>query len=219
LLHLLTSHVPAVALTYCQQLHNLYPFQFRVVRPRRTRFGDFRMLPDRSMHITVNADLNPYAFLLTYVHEVAHCAVYHTYKRPGRFAGEVGSPGAPHGKIWQTTFQRLMAPLLTEAVFPADLLPLLQRYFQKPAATTAGHPALRQALRRHDPGPTQSADQQCIVDVGEPLWTLPDGQSFVFQKKTFVRGKLRRTRVVCKEVRTGRSYAILADVRVEIVNV
>ncbi len=157
------------------------------------------------MHITVNADLNPYAFLLTYVHEVAHCAVYRTYKRPG----------TPHGKIWQNTFQRLMTPLLTETVFPSDLLPLLQRYFQKPAATTAGHPALRQALRRYDLNQSQSIDKQCVVDVGEPLWTLPDGQPFVFQKKTFVRGKLRRTRVVCREVRTGRSYAILADVRVE----
>lgn len=160
------------------------------------------------MHITVNADLNPYAFLLTYVHEVAHCAVYSTYKRPG----------TPHGKIWQITFQRLMAPLLTETVFPADLLPLLQRYFQKPAATTAGHPALRQALRQYDSRPVQPTDQQCVVEAGEPLWSLPDGQSFVFQKKIFVRGKLRRTRVVCKEVRTGRSYAILADVRVEVIS-
>lgn len=208
LLHLLTSHIPAVALPYCGHLHAQFPFQFRVVRPRRTRFGDFRVLPDRSMHITVNADMNPYAFLLTYVHEVAHCAVYRTYKRPG----------PPHGKIWQTTFQRLMAPLLTDAVFPPDLLPLLQRYFQKPAATTAGHPALRQALSKYDINQSQSVDKQCAVEIGEPLWTLPDGQPFLFQKKTFVRGKLRRTRVVCKEVRTGRSYAILADVRVEVIN-
>ena len=206
LLHLLTSRVPAVALPYCQHLHAQYPFQFRVVRPRRTRSGDFRVLPDRSMHITVNADLNPYAFLLTYVHEIAHCAVYQTYKRPG----------LPHGKIWQTMFQRLMAPLLTETVFPPDLLPLLHRYFRKPAATNAGHPALRHTLRLYDPAAVQSTDQQCIVENGELLWTLPDGQPFVFQKKTFVRGKLRRTRVVCKEVRTGRSYAILADVRVKV---
>lgn len=160
------------------------------------------------MHITVNADLNPYAFLLTYIHEVAHCAVYRTYKRPG----------PPHGKIWQTTFQRLMAPLLTEAVFTPDLLLPLQRYFVKPAATTAGHPALRQALRHYDLNGAQVTDQPCVVGAGEPLWTLSDGQSFVFQKKTFLRGKLRRTRVVCKEICTGRSYAILADVRVEVLD-
>jgi hypothetical protein len=156
-------------------------------------------MPNGSTYITVNADLNPYAFLITYVHEVAHCAVFHTYKRPGK----------PHGPIWQAQFQRLLAPLLTDAIFPADVLPVLRQYMARPAATTSAQPALMQALRRYNAEPVQQrpANQQ-------ELRQLAEGQLFQLQKKRYVRGKLRRTRVVCKEVQSGRSYAVLAEVLV-----
>lgn len=200
-----STHIPAAAVDYCQALQQQLPFQFRLSRPRKTRLGDFRTLPDRSAHITVNVDLNPYAFLITLVHEIAHCAVYHTYKRP-----RADSPGKPHGRAWQVTFQRLMAPLLTETVFPADVLVPLRIYMTRPAATTSAQPALMQALRRY----SVAADQ--AMPSGRPLLRqLAEGQTFRFGKKTWVRGKLRRTRVVCKEVQSGRSYAILADVSVE----
>lgn len=169
---------------------------FRIVRPRRTRLGDFRALPNGTTYITVNADLNPYAFLITYVHEVAHCAVYHTYKRPGK----------PHGPIWQAQFQRLLAPLLTEAIFPADVLVELLRYMVRPAATTSAQPALMQVLRRYNREPVQQR-----TTGQQELRQLAEGQLFQLQKKRYIRGKLRRTRVVCKDVQSGRSYAVLAD--------
>ncbi|CCG98831.1 hypothetical protein FAES_0820 [Fibrella aestuarina BUZ 2] len=196
-----STHIPAAAVAYCRALQQQYPFRFRVSRPRKTRLGDFRALPDRSTHISVNADLNPYAFLITLVHEIAHCAVYHTYKRPGK----------PHGRTWQTTFQRLMAPLLTEPVFPADVLLPLRTYMANPAATTSAQPLLMQALRQHNP------TSASLALPGLPtLRQLAEGQVFRFGKKSYVRGKLRRTRVVCKDMQSGRSYAILADVGVEI---
>ncbi|ARK10481.1 sprT domain-containing protein [Fibrella sp. ES10-3-2-2] len=203
MLRQLTQHVPAPAVIYCQQLQQHFPFSLRVVRPRRTRLGDFRALPDGTTHITVNADLNPYAFLITYVHEVAHCAVYHTYKRAGK----------PHGRTWQVQFQRLMAPLLTEAVFPADVLVPLRHYMTKPAATTSAQPALMQALQHHNAQTVaQPAEGQCR------LRQLAEGQLFQLQKKRYVRGKLRRSRIVCKEMQSGRSYAVLADVLVMILD-
>jgi hypothetical protein len=202
-----STYLPAGAVAYCEALQRQYPFCFRLSRPRKTRFGDFRALPDRTTYITVNADLNPYAFLLTLVHEVAHCAVYHTYRRPGK----------PHGRTWQSTFQRLMAPLLTEAIFPPDVLAPLQTYLSRPAATTSGHPALRLALDRYDhQGALKCADpgSDSAGNDGPTLRQLSEGQRFLFRGKTYVRGTLRRTRVVCKEVQSGRSYAILADVAV-----
>lgn len=199
----LPQHVPTLAVNYCQQLQQQYPFGFRIVKPRRTRLGDFRALPNGTTHITVNADLNPYAFLITYIHEVAHCAVYHTYKRPGK----------PHGSIWQAQFQRLMAPLLTESVFPADVLAPLRYYMSRPAATTSAQPALMQALRRYNA-------QSPILPINgqQELRQLVEGQLFQLQKKRYIKGKLRRTRVVCKDIQSGRSYAILADVLVSPVN-
>ena len=198
----LPQHVPASAVSYCQQLQQQFPFGFNIVRPRRSRFGDFRALPNGTTHITVNADLNPYAFLITYIHEVAHCAVYHTYKRPGK----------PHGRTWQIQFQRLMAPLLTETIFPPDVLAPLRHYMTRPAATTSAQSALIQALQQYNAQPVG------LVDGQRQLRQLAEGQAFLLQKKSYVRGKLRRTRIVCKEIQSGRSYAILADVPVTLVN-
>ncbi|UFH56204.1 hypothetical protein [Spirosoma sp. KNUC1025] len=155
--------------------------------------------------ITVNANLNPYAFLITYVHEVAHAAVYSQYKSLR------GNRLRPHGKAWQTAFQRLMQPLLVESVFPDAILQPLRQYLSKPAATTYANPALMTALRQADQvlAPNLMMDQVLLKDVAE-------GHQFSFAKKTFVRGTLRRTRVVCKEISSGKSYAILAHAWVEV---
>ncbi|TAE24354.1 MAG: sprT domain-containing protein [Cytophagales bacterium] len=195
------KHLPPAAVPYARQLWQQYKFRFVVSRPRRTRLGDFRALPDGSLHITVNADLNPYAFLLTYVHEVAHAAVHRhtqTLKRRAR--------PKPHGPLWQQTFANLMAPLLTEAVYPPAILEPLRDYMRRPAASSYAHPALMQALREADQRPTGQTQ----------LRDIPEGQAFIFAKKTFVRGTFRRTRIVCKEVESGRSYTILAHALVEI---
>ncbi|GAA4463907.1 SprT-like domain-containing protein [Nibrella saemangeumensis] len=197
---LLKSYIPVEALSYCQELFQHYPFHFQVTRPRRTKFGDFRVFPDGQVRITVNADLNPYAFLITFIHEVAHLVVHRTYRRRPQ----------PHGKAWQTAFQKLMQPLLTEQVFPAAVLYPLQAYMLRPAATTSGSPALVQALRQYD-----SQLQSDPVSNQVSLKDLSEGQSFVFRKKIYVRGALRRTRVVCKEVDSGVSYAILAHAWVD----
>ena len=108
-------------------------------------------------------------------------------------------------------FRRLMHPLLTEAIFPPFILAPLCRYMLKPAATTYAHPALMLALRQADnqPDDVVTANRLLLQDV-------PEGRKFLINKKTYVRGTLRRTRVVCKEVLSGKSYAILAHAWVEI---
>ncbi|WP_080237315.1 SprT-like domain-containing protein [Spirosoma rigui] len=199
---LFDTYLPAASAAYGRTLWHQYRFTFRVVKPRRTRLGDFRVLPEGDTFITVNADLNPHAFLITYIHEVAHAAVHQTLRKRGK----------PHGRSWQTAFQRLMQPLLTEAVFPAPILEPLRNYMARPAATTSASPALMLALRQTDPTATTEpaqAGQVLLRDVRE-------GQSFRFAKKTYVRGTMRRTRVVCKEVVSGRSYAILAHALVDV---
>lgn len=189
------QYLPATAATYGRQLWQQHQFQFRVSKPRRSRLGDFKALPGGTLHITVNADLNPYAFLLTYVHEVAHAVVH----RQTQAARRRVRP-KPHGPQWQLAFQQLMQPLLTEAVYPLAILEPLRDYLRQPAATSFANPALTNALRQADQKP---AGQILLQDV-------PEGQAFLFAKKTFVRGTFRRTRIVCKEVGSGRSYTILA---------
>ena len=73
ILPLLQSHVPATALAYCIDLWKASPFELKVTRARQTKVGDFTSRNTRANpRITLNNDLNPYLFLMTYVHEVAH---------------------------------------------------------------------------------------------------------------------------------------------------
>lgn len=195
----LSNHIPAHAVEYGEQLRQQFDFTLHIVNPRRTRLGDFRAYPNGHLQITVNTDLNPYAFLVTYVHEVAHAAVYRAHRAATR---QTRRP-KPHGPAWQQAFRDLMQPLLTETIFPAAILLPLRAYLQHPAATTASSPALMAALRLADLPKQGVAGQVRLAD-------LPEGHCFEFQKKIFVRGALRRTRIVCKETASGRSYAILA---------
>lgn len=201
LIDIFDVHLPAASADYGRKLWHQYGFTFRVVKPRRTRLGDFRVLPQGQTFITVNADLNPHAFLITYVHEVAHAHVYQAQRRRAK----------PHGRAWQMAFQRLMEPLLTEAIFPVAILAPLRNYLVKPAATTYANPSLMMALRQTDMPITDLATANRVL-----LRDVPEGRSFQFAKKTYVRGTLRRTRVVCKEVASGKSYAILTHALVEI---
>ncbi|GAB4000420.1 SprT-like domain-containing protein [Spirosoma daeguense] len=168
-------------------------------------------MPHGQTQITVNANLNPYAFLITYVHEVAHAAVHQYYCDQWRSKQVRVRREAPHGKKWKIAFQQLIQPLLTEHVFPVEILKPLTQYMVNPAATTSAHPDLVLALRRID-----EAKNGTILANQILLKDLPEGNSFLFAKKTYVRGTLRRTRVVCKEVSSGKSYTILAHALVDV---
>ena len=80
--------------------------------------------------------------------KVAHAEVHRQYSLQKRVRRV-----KPHGVFWQTAFQRLMQPLLIEAVFPAPILQPLQHYMYKPGATTYANPALMLALRQFDEPP------------------------------------------------------------------
>ena len=158
------------------------------------------------MQITVNANLNPYAFLITYVHEVAHAEVHHQYVQQRRTRRV-----KPHGRAWQSAFQQLMQPLLNERIFPPIILQPLQQYMANPAATTYANPDLMRVLRQFDTISEKGTTNDRVL-----LEQVPEGNIFRLARKMYVRGTLRRTRVVCKEVTSGKSYAILAHAWVEI---
>ena len=55
--------VPSVAVNYCDNLYNQLGFEFKIKKSRRTKLGDFRFDPKSGKStITINNDLNPYAF-------------------------------------------------------------------------------------------------------------------------------------------------------------
>lgn len=192
ILSTLQVHVPAASVEYCFQLWKESPFELKITRTRNTKVGDFTSKGSRSHpRITLNNDLNPFLFLQTYIHEVAHLRVYL----------KLGNRVDPHGEEWKSTFTDLMIPLMWESVFPEQVLHELRRHMINPKASSYADPKLIEAFRKFDKNASQ------FVTLAQ----LPEGSIFLFQKRYFKKGKLRRTRIICVELKSKRSYLVPSD--------
>lgn len=190
--------VPAGAVDYCHQLWNHLGFEFQIKKSRQTKFGDFRYLPDQKKYIiTINNDLNPFAFLVTYLHEVAHLV---TYREHGRKAD-------PHGAEWKHAFRKVSAPVMNETVFPEPVLIALTGYFKNPKASSCSDPTLYNVLRRFD-----------APDDLLPLSKLAVGSLFQFNDRIYRKLEKRRTRSVCEETTSKRKYLIAEIARVKLIS-
>ena len=184
----LRAYVPAPALDYCVELWNTYNFVFRISKARQTKLGDYRHNPTNGHHyISVNQDLNPYSFLITYVHEVAHCVTHQAF----------GRKVAPHGSEWKHNFQQLMEPLLNKETYPESVLSALTQHMRNPRASSYSDHQLIQALANFDKQPEQTL-----------LSEIEIGKLFKFKRRTFQKEAVRRTRVVCKDMTNGKKYLI-----------
>lgn len=189
---------PAAALEYCFLLWEQHQFNFKISKDRQTKLGDFRYHRDKNLYaITVNRGLNPYSFLITYIHEVAHVCTYRQFKNSCK----------PHGQEWQENFRKLAAPILNRAVFPEKVLVEFRNYLQSPAASTSGCMPLTIALRTYD----KEVEQQQI------LAAIKAGTKFIFKNRTFQKVKTKRTRALCKDLGNGRNYLIPEVAQVEAV--
>lgn len=191
LLHIANTHLPEKAVPYCLRLWQETPFSLHVKTPRSTKLGDFRYRKDRKFQtITLNADLNPYQFLLTYIHEVAHLRAFEKF----------GIHHAPHGYEWKKLFQELMEPLLSEIIFPRDLLVPLKLHMRNPSASSARDLFLMKEMSKYD---KKSAHSTEIF-----LADLKPGNSFMLSGRKFVKGETRRTRIICEEIGSGKKFLV-----------
>ena len=187
----LRAYIPEAFVTYVYDLLIVTNVTFRIVKPRKTKLGDFRMSTKQLgvPQITINNNLNPYAFLITTLHEIAHL---HTYLRYN-----VGVKA--HGKEWKFEFQQLLLPLLSAQEVPEELKTCLKNTLKNTKAASYSDIALSRVLRKFD-----------VKKNGVPLEQIEQGAHFVVNKKSFKKGKLRRTRYLCSELRTGKAYLIHA---------
>jgi SprT protein len=185
------------------------PISLKVVRQRTSKSGDFRA-PHRDgpARITVNGNLNPYAFLITLVHELAHHHVNTDHARAlKKFSFRRKSRPLPHGREWKDKFRLLMEPYLNSEVFPADLLPVMMRYLENPKASSSADHHLSKVLKRYDP-----------PDATQRLEELPFDAVFTLHgKRTFQKKEKIRTRYRCICLNTDRVYLVSAGAPVETV--
>lgn len=178
-----------------------YPVFLKITRERKTILGDYRN-PTRSepLHrISVNGSLNPYSFLITLLHEIAHMLTYIND----------GSKVAPHGGEWQKYYRRLLLRFLYHDIFPKRLEKVIWESLFNTKASTCSDPDLYRALKAYDKRP------MFLKYVEE----IPEN-SFFFTtdgKKFRMLGKMR-TRYRCTEVKTGRLFYFHAMVEVKAVS-
>ena len=182
----LENYLPQTAVLPVNKLLTGMDVKIRVVSLRVTRHGDYKKLANGEHIISLNATENPYRFLITLLHEIAHLVAYQTY----------GQRIKPHGREWKKTFQHLMLPYLRPEIFPMELLPLLAKHFRNPKASSSTDAALALALKEFDP----PSDKIPVIEIQV-------GREFeLYNGKKFTRGRQRVKRIECIEVNTGRLY-------------
>jgi len=189
--------VPKAAVDYCNDLYEKNGFELKVKKSRTTKLGDFRVdFRSKKLTITINNDLNPYSFLITYLHEIAHLVTFKEYR----------NKVLPHGKEWKVNFKKVSLPILNENVFPKEVLLTLKNYLMNPKASSCADPILYQVLRKYDLNRNDQILLQSVVIGGR----------FEFNQKKFIKMEKKRTRSLCQEILTGRKYLIseLAQVKV-----
>lgn len=140
--------------------------RLRITASRSSKLGDFRhSMPGKAPIISLNADLNKYTFFVVFVHEYAHFLVWQQFGRKAK----------PHGKEWKAIYTELMMPFLTPAIFPAELLFSLKRYFADPRAASGTDLHLTRMLKTFD-APGLSVTVEEIAP--NAVFSLPDGRQF-----------------------------------------
>jgi hypothetical protein len=184
----LQSYLPEGSFDDVLQYLQHYKVQLTITRQRQSILGDYRHAHDGKGHrISVNGNLNKYAFLITLLHELAHLFTYE------RFGHRVMA----HGSEWKNEFSKILAQFLLKKIFPADIEKTLLRTLQNPAASSCGDEKLLRVLHNYD---AKAAGTRLVEQIPEGgLFSIKGG-------RIFKRGEKVRKRYKCVEVKTGKLY-------------
>lgn len=171
-------------LAYLQQYH----VHLTVARERKSILGDYRHRTHGKNHrISVNGNLNQYAFLITLLHELAHLLAFEN------FGGRI----APHGREWKNVFGKLLAQFIEHDIFPVDIKTSLLDSLHNPAASSCSDEDLLRVLKKYD------QERTTLVFIE----SIPEGSLFkTHDGKVFKKGEKIRKRFKCEEVKTRKIY-------------
>ena len=185
-LNQLLSQFPEESHSYIKDIFNHNHFQFKITRSRSSKLGDFSY-KNRQYKITVNGDLNPYAFLTTFLHELAHLKVYELHQ----------NKVDPHGLEWKCHFAEILRDIVKSCQLPSDIKHAYLYHAEIPRASSGADKRLLRTLRKYD------LDENVLtVDL------VPMEETFQLGNKVFRKLEKRRTRWLCVEVHTEKKYLV-----------
>lgn len=187
-LNYLSNYIPEPAGPAVMEMLHHYKVHLTITRERKSVLGDYRHAHGQQHHrISVNGNLNPFAFLITLVHELAHLVTFMQY----------GHRVAAHGKEWKQVYKMLLADFLRPDIFPGDVLASLNASLHNLPASSCADEGLMRVLRRYD---KKEPGMVLVEEIAEgSLFSLEDGT-------VFSRGKKLRKRFQCTEIKTGKLY-------------
>lgn len=178
------GRIPESAHPFTLALLERFPVRLRLSAPRKTKWGDYRYGVRFAPMVSVNRDLPPPLFLLTFMHEMAHHIVQLDH----------GSRVSAHGTEWKNTFRKLMQPLLSPKVFEKEVLVILAIHMRNPRASLAADQELHALAVKLMHGE--------ILTVAD----LEPGVSFRFRSRTYTRQETVRKRIRCFCTENKRIY-------------
>jgi predicted SprT family Zn-dependent metalloprotease len=184
----LASYVPDGSFEPVLQYIIDYKVQLTITRSRTTVLGDYRHAHAGKNHrISVNGDLNKYAFLITLLHEIAHLITFEKH----------GNRVQPHGQEWKMLFGNLLVVFTQKNIFPDDVQHTLLRSISNPAASSCGDEKLLRVLKKYD------ERKEGIYFVEQ----IHEGEKFKIKgNRIFEKGERIRKRFKCREIATGKWY-------------
>lgn len=197
---ILEKYLPPYAYPLIQLLLEKHLVKIKITRGRITKFGDFHPKPKKGTcpEIRINNNLNPFSFLITLLHEVAHFMVWNG----GHFYSK------PHGRLWKQHFINLMNVQITGRIFPVELLPVINKHLKNPKATSCSDAGLYKKLSQYD------TDKPGIY-----IDDLPDNAIFeTASGEKFEKIRKIKTRSLCKQIISGKKYLFNPVCRVIPVN-
>lgn len=186
-LQTLGSFIPDGSLEDVIYFLNRYDVHLTITKERKTVLGDYRNKHSNLNHrISVNKNLNKYAFLITLLHELAHLLAFEKY----------GHTIQPHGREWKNEFAFILDIFIKKQVFPNEIKKVLIQSLHNPAASSCADTNLIRVLRNFDKDKNEVLLEN--ISIGKKF-TISGGR--VFEK-----GEQVRKRFKCKEVDTGKVY-------------
>jgi SprT protein len=183
----LAQYMPPAAAPVIARWIDYFQCEFKIAKGRRTKLGDYRHPFQGAGHkISVNNDMNPYAFLVTTVHEFAHLLTWNDHKNKVK----------PHGLEWKHNFKRMMHPFLEQQIFPEDIQKAISLYLHNPSASSCTDLQLSRALKKYDQASSGSRLEEIPLHT---VFTIKDGRKF---KK----GERLRKRYRCTCLDNGHVY-------------
>ncbi|RZK40444.1 MAG: sprT domain-containing protein [Pedobacter sp.] len=183
---ILAQYMPASAAPVIAKWIDYFQCEFKISKSRSTKLGDYRRpFKDKGHKISVNNNLNPYAFLVTTVHEFAHLLTWNEHKHKAM----------PHGTEWKHNFKRMMKPFFDLQVFPSDIQSIIVQYLHNPAASSCTDLSLARALKKYDKLSGNRVEDLPLNTV----FSLKDG-------RRFRKGEQVRKRYRCTSLDNGNIY-------------